>query len=1183
VRPTVTSAVTATRNLTTTYTVDPLRGVATDRSGGPGCPTCGGPGNQLHKTYDGYLNVTRIVDGENGCTEMTYDASGNVMTKTEGQLFVSSSNSCQDTDVTRSTVFGPYSAFNFPTSISVPSVFPSTTACGNAHPNRITNLSYYPNGDLKFETVTGCNGPNSDGFFSYVTGRTYDAHGRVLTVDGPRSGTIDKTIVEYYPDTDPSELPDNLGRLKTITDSLGNTTTFTEYDYFGNIKKVVDPNNVERDYTYDGRDRVTEIRIKGSPDNITQYEYDSVGRMYRLKRPNCIALSCTYSFQYGYDTVNRVTEIKDAAGNTIVYEYDKQGNRTREEFKDTSSVKQRFTNFKYDNFNRLEYVYFNEGPPVPPTAGSIFYKYVYNGDGTVESELDPRQHLTSYDYDELKRLKSQTQTVSTVPLVTRYEYDSLDGVTKVTDPRGIETIYTNGDLGWRLKDESPDAGTTLYQSYDEAGNLLVSQDARGYSTTRTYDGLDHLLTTTYADTSLNVTNAYGTSATDFKKGRLASVTVGPTTAPASVSTFKYDRRGLLTSEQKSMGGLTYTTGYSYDPSGNLLELTYPTSDPSVRQEKITYTYDTSTERLGSISSLANGTTTSIATGFQYTPFGPRTHVTFGNTLADTRTYDYRYRLGTWTLGNLLDYTHAYDDTSNLTGRTDNKTSANTRAYEYDEINRLNCGAGPWAPGTACSGSIAYTYDGNGNRLSSNETTPATTYTYGSSNNRLSSTTRNGVTTIYGYDSDGNITSDGHHSYHYNQANRLDTVDSGPTATYSYDGDNRRDTKSASGTTMLFFYDQSGRLLTQVTPGTQGGVGEGADYIYSDDGPIARVDWSVIEQPLGEVLSAYKSSSNVHLDWTAYTPSSDPFVVRRKQVVDTDDKTFDGATAIAFTSGSTKTYDDPIVGSNRYDYRVSKKGTSNLVRYYHTDHLQTPILLTDGSGAPLWQAEHFPFGAVFLNPVATVENNLRFPGQYFDQETGLHQNWFRDYDPAVGRYRESDLIGLEGGINTYAYVESNPQAFVDIAGLARGELIYMSPRPGSDFPYHVAFDQGNGLALMQTRGLIRSVKLADYLKITGYGIAGYGDIRDLISADEFENNILKAAKALESAPDTACVDVPNVGFGLLLGDIKKAIRLDYLSDPVGYLRHSPKGPADPFFFRRNTTFQIYWKNTGRWHK
>jgi RHS repeat-associated protein len=373
------------------------------------------------------------------------------------------------------------------------------------------------------------------------------------------------------------------------------------------------------------------------------------------------------------------------------------------------------------------------------------------------------------------------------------------------------------------------------------------------------------------------------------------------------------------------------------------------------------------------------------------------------------------------------------------------------------------------------------------------------------------------------------------------------------------------------------------LLTQVTPGTQGGVGEGADYIYSDDGPIARVDWSVIEQPLGEVLSAYKSSSNVHLDWTAYTPSSDPFVVRRKQVVDTDDKTFDGATAIAFTSGSTKTYDDPIVGSNRYDYRVSKKGTSNLVRYYHTDHLQTPILLTDGSGAPLWQAEHFPFGAVFLNPVATVENNLRFPGQYFDQETGLHQNWFRDYDPAVGRYRESDLIGLEGGINTYAYVESNPQAFVDIAGLARGELIYMSPRPGSDFPYHVAFDQGNGLALMQTRGLIRSVKLADYLKITGYGIAGYGDIRDLISADEFENNILKAAKALESAPDTACVDVPNVGFGLLLGDIKKAIRLDYLSDPVGYLRHSPKGPADPFFFRRNTTFQIYWKNTGRWHK
>jgi len=61
--------------------------------------------------------------------------------------------------------------------------------------------------------------------------------------------------------------------------------------------------------------------------------------------------------------------------------------------------------------------------------------------------------------------------------------------------------------------------------------------------------------------------------------------------------------------------------------------------------------------------------------------------------------------------------------------------------------------------------------------------------------------------------------------------------------------------------------------------------------------------------------------------------------------------------------------------------------------------------------------------------------LRYPGQYFDAETGLNQNYFRDYDPAVGRYVESDPIGLHGGIDTYAYVGSNPLTYVDPWGLA----------------------------------------------------------------------------------------------------------------------------------------------------
>uniref|UniRef100_UPI001B80340B RHS repeat domain-containing protein n=1 Tax=Desulfobulbus elongatus TaxID=53332 RepID=UPI001B80340B len=104
-------------------------------------------------------------------------------------------------------------------------------------------------------------------------------------------------------------------------------------------------------------------------------------------------------------------------------------------------------------------------------------------------------------------------------------------------------------------------------------------------------------------------------------------------------------------------------------------------------------------------------------------------------------------------------------------------------------------------------------------------------------------------------------------------------------------------------------------------------------------------------------------------------------------------------------------------------------------YYHTDHLGTPLRLTDSSGAVVWAADYQPFGRANLL-VNTVENNLRFPGQYFDAETGLHYNWHRYYDPDIGRYLSADPIGLEAGINLYAYVNNDPVNWIDIWGLCR---------------------------------------------------------------------------------------------------------------------------------------------------
>ena len=136
-----------------------------------------------------------------------------------------------------------------------------------------------------------------------------------------------------------------------------------------------------------------------------------------------------------------------------------------------------------------------------------------------------------------------------------------------------------------------------------------------------------------------------------------------------------------------------------------------------------------------------------------------------------------------------------------------------------------------------------------------------------------------------------------------------------------------------------------------------------------------------------------------------------------------------------------------------------------IYYYHVDHLGTPQAMTNQSGATVWKADYEPFGKAAVK-VNTVENNLRFPGQYYDRETGLHYNYFRDYDPGTGRYVEADPIGLEGGMNIYGYVGGNPVGRTDPLGLywwfvhelytqTGAERAGMNPSEASDLGAEVA--------------------------------------------------------------------------------------------------------------------------------
>jgi RHS repeat-associated protein len=108
-------------------------------------------------------------------------------------------------------------------------------------------------------------------------------------------------------------------------------------------------------------------------------------------------------------------------------------------------------------------------------------------------------------------------------------------------------------------------------------------------------------------------------------------------------------------------------------------------------------------------------------------------------------------------------------------------------------------------------------------------------------------------------------------------------------------------------------------------------------------------------------------------------------------------------------------------------------------FVHVDHLNTPRFVANQSGQTVWrwdQAEPFGVDVPDENPsgLGAFEFPLRFPGQYADKETNAHYNYFRNYDPGIGRYAESDPIGLKGGLNTYAYVDSKPLRRTDPRGL-----------------------------------------------------------------------------------------------------------------------------------------------------
>ena len=151
------------------------------------------------------------------------------------------------------------------------------------------------------------------------------------------------------------------------------------------------------------------------------------------------------------------------------------------------------------------------------------------------------------------------------------------------------------------------------------------------------------------------------------------------------------------------------------------------------------------------------------------------------------------------------------------------------------------------------------------------------------------------------------------------------------------------------------------------------------------------------------------------------------------------------------------------------------GETATTYYLHNDHLGRPVMATDSQGNEVWSVATTPFGQI-AHQTGTVKQPLQFPGQYKDDETGLSYNYYRDYDPATGRYVQSDLIGLAGGMNTYGYVGGNPVNYIDPMGLA-GFL-------GAEISGGNGLGLGGGIVLVTCTDECDEMRTFVYMKVCG---------------------------------------------------------------------------------------------------
>ncbi|HNP64290.1 MAG TPA: RHS repeat-associated core domain-containing protein, partial [Woeseiaceae bacterium] len=910
----------------------------------------------------------------------------------------------------------------------------------------LTTLTYYScsiGGECgQLESITDALGHVTD--FD-----TYDSAGRLTKMTEPNGL---ETTYAY----------DARGRMltKTETPTVGSArvTTLT-YDDLGQVSTVTLPNSIVLNYTYDAAHYLTSI--EDSLGNYINYTYDSMGDRTDEETFDS-GDNLARAIEWTYD-INRRVDTIESGGFVTDLAFDPLGNLTSEtdpasevtahiydalnRLDSTTDALNGVAEFTYDAHNNLTEVVAANGA----TTG-----FVYDALNNLTSESSPDRGTTTYTYDNAGNVATTTDARS---VTVTYTYDALNRITSVSYPTSSENVtYTydhaaSNGLG-RLRFISDQSGTITY-SYDEFGN--IASDARlidgvTYTTAYEYDGANNITSITYPsgrevsygrNGAGQITSATSTMSS-VAKNVVSSASYEPFGPVAEMTygngldfDYEYGLDGRI-ADILSTG--VFEKAYSYDAAANIAEIE-DSIDTGKTQD---FTYD-ELRRLSDESPLVGDYAPKV---LAHNPVAYwRLGETSGSTAYDSsgNGYDLPY-VDTYTLGEpsltgdsdkslrIPTQGSGYAGTVVLTGvsvkaletwfQTDSTanyreivTLQSTNSSVSVKILHHKSNGYVWVTGGQYGGGVVSS-DGP---VTSNEPHHVAVWYEAAANKTYLMI--DGVVQQNTYSGNAfNIASpkayiaafqNGGNPYkrYLGYIDEVAVYDSAMTAAsfadrftsrieYTYDANgNRTERDQGTASTVLAYQSNSNRLSTIDSVSVQHDLagnrtsdqGGSRTFAYNDSGRLSEV-----------FVNSSSVGSYVH----------NALGQRTKKTVGSTDTIF----IFDIFGNLIAEHDDQGMLIRDYVWvdsmPVAQIEQGETFHYLHFDHLNTPRMASNDSQSIVWRWDSDAFGSMAASEdpdgnSTNVTVNLRFPGQYFDVETGLHYNYYRTYDPSTGRYLESD--------------------------------------------------------------------------------------------------------------------------------------------------------------------------------